>query len=451
VRKMCVVQEIARSQGVWTAMKFSILDIIRKKRDGKKLDKQEIQYLIFEYTKYNIPDYQMAAFLMAIYFQGMDFKETTDLMKVMMHTGKLLNLKGIKKPIIDKHSTGGVGDKVSLILAPLMASCGICVPMISGRGLGHTGGTLDKLESIPGFRTDLTLKAFKHQLNQLGVAMIGQTGEIAPADKKIYALRDVTATVASIPLIAASIMSKKLAEDLDGLVLDIKFGNGAFMTDYNKAKKLARTMIQIGKRTGVKVTAVLTDMNNPLGEYVGNSLEVMETIEALKGRGPKDLMQVTYALGKEMLKLAKKKGGKTLLEKNIANRAALDCFKEIVCAQNGDILIFNDYTRLPTAKHKYRVLAKKSGYIYSIDNFRIGMLLVELGGGRIKMEDKIDPSCGFRIYKKIGNKVKKGDCLVEIFCDDSVKARAVNKKMHDVFTVRANAHHRVQMIRDILH
>ncbi|MGB3341716.1 MAG: thymidine phosphorylase [bacterium] len=448
---MCFVQEIARSQGVWSAMKFSALDIIRKKRDGNKLNEQEIKHFVSEYARYNIPDYQMAAFLMAIYFQGMDFKETTGLMKVMMHTGKILNLKGIKKPIIDKHSTGGVGDKVSLILAPLMASCGICVPMISGRGLGHTGGTLDKLESIPGFRTDLTLKAFKHQLNQLGVAMIGQTGEIAPADKKIYALRDVTATVDSIPLIAASIMSKKLAEDLDGLVLDIKFGSGAFMSDYNKAKKLARTMIQIGKRAGVKVTAVLTDMNNPLGEYVGNSLEVMETIEALKGRGPKDLMEVTYALGKEMLKLAKKKGGKTLLEKNIANRAALDCFKKIVCAQNGDILIFNDYTRLPTAEHKYRVLAKKPGYIYSIDNFRIGMLLVKLGGGRIKMEDKIDPSCGFRILKKIGDPVKKSEILAEVYCDNQTKAEKVQKHMQHVFAIQTRPFRSKKLIHDVLH
>jgi pyrimidine-nucleoside phosphorylase len=372
-------------------------------------------------------------------------------MKAIMHSGKVLNLREIKKPIIDKHSTGGVGDKVSLILAPLMASCGICVPMISGRGLGHTGGTLDKLESIPGFRTNLTLKAFKRQLSHLGVALIGQTREIAPADKKIYALRDVTATVDSIPLIAASIMSKKLAEDLNGLVLDIKFGSGAFMTDYDKAKKLARTMIQIGKRAGVKVTAVLTDMNNPLGEYVGNSLEVMETIEALKGRGSKDLMEVTYALGREMLKLAKVKGGETLLKKNIATRAALDCFKKMVCVQNGDILIFNDYKRLPIAKHKYRVLAKKSGYVHKIDNYQIGMLLVTLGGGRIKMEDKIDPSCGFKIHKKIGNKVKKGDRLVEIFCDDPVKARSISKKMHDVFTIRAHACNRMQMICDILH
>jgi len=434
--------------------------IIRKKRDGKKLNGQEIKYLISEYTKYNIPDYQMAAFLMAVYFQGMDFKETTDLMQAMMHTGKMLNLSEIKKPKIDKHSTGGVGDKVSLILAPLMASCGICMPMISGRSLGHTGGTLDKLESIPGFRTNLTLKAFKRQLKKRGVAMIGQTAEIAPADKKIYALRDVTATVDSIPLIAASIMSKKLAEDLDGLVLDVKFGSGAFMTDYKKAKQLARTMIQISKRFGVphdscckkiKVTAVLTDMNNPLGNYIGNSLEIIETIQALKGKGSKNLMEVTFALGKAMLKIAKIKGGIQLLKKKIANSEALNKFKEIIHYQGGDVHIIDDYSRLPVAKNRIKIKAQQTGYIHHIDTFDIGMLLVQLGGGRFKKEDKIDPSCGFRIYKKIGNYVKKGECLIEIICDNRSKARAVAKQMHAVFTIKRKSCRSKKLIRETIH
>lgn len=431
-------------------MKFHILDIIRKKRNGNKLNEQEIKYLISEYAKYNIPDYQLAAFLMVVYFQGMDINETTDLMQAMMYSGKVLNLSNIKKPKIDKHSTGGVGDKVSLILAPLMASCGICVPMISGRGLGHTGGTLDKLESIPGFRTNLSLKSFILQLKRLGVAMIGQTGEIAPVDKKIYALRDVTATVGSIPLIAASILSKKLAEDLDGLVLDIKFGSGAFMTDYKKAKKLARTMIRISKRAGVKVTAVMTDMNNPLGKYIGNSLEVMEAIESLKGRGSKDLMAVTFALGKEMLKMAKIKGGLQLLKKKISSNAALDIFKQIVCAQDGDALIFNDYTRLPIARHIYRVLATKSGYIHSINNFLVGMLLVKLGGGRMQMEDRIDPSCGFQIYRKIGDRVKPGDCLVKIYCDNPSKAKLVQREMRNVYVIRRKPRSRKKLIREII-
>ena len=434
--------------------------IIRKKRDGNKLTEHEIKYLISEYAKCNIPDYQMAALLMAVYFQGMDFKETTDLMQAMMHTGKTLNLSEIKKPKVDKHSTGGVGDKVSLVLAPLMASCGICVPMISGRGLGHTGGTLDKLESIPGFRTNLTLKAFKRQLKKLGVAMIGQTAEIAPADKKIYALRDVTATVDSIPLIAASIMSKKLAEDLDGLVLDVKFGSGAFMADYKKAKNLARTMIQIGKRFGVqrdsrckkiKVIAILTDMNNPLGNYIGNSLEIIETIEALKGRGPKDLMEVTFALGKAMLKLAKIKGGKNLLEKKIANSEALNKFKEIIYYQSGDVRIIDDYSRLPVAKNRIKIKAQQTGYIHHIDTFDIGLLLVQLDGGRLKKEDKLDPSCGFKIHKKIGDFVEKDDCLTEIICDNRSKARAVAKQMHAVFTIKRKSCRSKKLIRETIH
>jgi pyrimidine-nucleoside phosphorylase len=426
---------------------FSVVQLIKKKRDGRKLSDKELQYLISEYARYNIPDYQMAAFLMAVFFQGMDFEETTDLMQAMMYSGKTLDLSDIKIAKIDKHSTGGVGDKVSLILAPLIASCGVCVPMISGRGLGHTGGTLDKLESIPGFKTNLSVKKFKKQLKKIGVAMIGQTAEIAPADKKMYALRDVTATVDSIPLIAASIMSKKLAEDLDGLVLDIKFGSGAFMTDYNKAKKLARTMIQISKRFGVRKTwsttrglvaknmecnesphckkieviAVLTDMNNSLGSYVGNSLEIIETIEALKGRGPKDLMEVTFALGKAMLKLAKIKGGKILLEKKIASGEALNKFKEIICCQGGDIRICEDYSRLPVAKNRIKVIAQKTGYIYH------------------------------KIYTKTGKHVKKGECLIEIICDNKVKAKTVAKQMHDVFTIKTKSCRRKTLIREILH
>lgn len=429
---------------------YNPIDLIYKKRDGKKLTKKEIQFLISEYTKNIIPDYQFAAFLMAIYFQGMDFEETTDLMQAMLYSGKVLNLSDIKQPKIDKHSTGGVGDKISLILAPLVASCGVCVPMISGRGLGHTGGTLDKLESIPGFRTNLGVREFKKQLKKIGVALIGQTREIAPADKKIYALRDVTATVDSIPLISASIMSKKLAEGLDGLVLDVKFGTGAFMNDYKKAKELARTMIQIGRRSGVKVIAILTDMNNPLGAYIGNSLEVIETIEALKGRGPKDLMDVTFALAEAMLKIAKIKVGRRLLKMKIANGEALNKFKEIISYQGGDVRIIKDYFRLPVAKNKIKVKAQKNGYIHHIDNFQIGMLLVKLGGGRLRKDDKIDPSCGFRVYKKIGDYVKKGECIIEIFSDNKSKARIVAEKMHSVFTIQKKPCKHKKLIREIL-
>jgi pyrimidine-nucleoside phosphorylase len=416
-------------------MKCNPTDIIRKKRDGDTLTKAEIKFLISAFSQNQITDYQFAAFLMAVYFQGMNFNELTDFTQSMMRSGKVLNLAHIKKPKIDKHSTGGVGDKVSLILAPLVASCGICVPMISGRGLGHTGGTLDKLESIPGFRTDLPENQFKKQLKKTGVAIIGQTSEIAPADKKIYALRDVTATVDSIPLISASIMSKKLAEDLDGLVLDVKFGSGAFMKELKKAKELAKTMMQIGRRSGVKVKAVLTDMNCPLGKYVGNSLEVIETIEALKGNGPKDLMEVTFVLGEEMLKLGRIHGGRKLLAKKIATGEALDKFKEIISAQKGDTRVVDDYPRLPVAKSKIRIKAHRSGCIHHIDTFHIGILFVHLGGGRLRKEDTIDPSCGFRICKKIGDQVRKGECLLEIHSDRRSKARSVAQQMERVFAI----------------
>jgi pyrimidine-nucleoside phosphorylase len=425
-------------------------DLIRKKRDGGKLNSAEIEYLISEYTRDNIPDYQMSAFLMAVYLQGMNPEETTHLMRSMMDSGAILDLSGTKKPRVDKHSTGGVGDKVSLILAPLLASCGVCVPMISGRGLGHTGGTLDKLESIPGFRTDLKIGEFKKQLKKTGVAMMGQTIEIAPADRKIYALRDVTATVDSIPLIAASIMSKKLAEDLDGLVLDVKFGNGAFMREYENAKQLARTMVHIGRRSGVKTVAVMTGMNDPLGVNVGNSLEVMEAIECLKGKGPEDLMEVTYALGTEMLKLAKISGGIGLLQKEIIGGGALRKFRDMVECQGGDTRIIEDYSYLPLPKYKVGVVAQKSGYIGAIDCFSIGMLLVEVGGGRKRKEDSIDPSCGFKIHKKTGDHVKRGKYLAEVLGDDRAKLQRVAIRLKQAFSIQSNFPEQIRLVREIV-
>jgi len=428
----------------------NIVDIIRKKREGDRLSPAEIEYFVSSYTTGAIPDYQCSALLMAIYFQGMDFEETTALTQAMMHSGKVLTLSRIKQPIIDKHSTGGVGDKVSLILAPLVASCGVCVPMMSGRGLGHTGGTLDKCESIPGFNTQLTVRQFKKQLSTIGVAMAGQTEEIAPADKKLYALRDVTVTVDSVPLIAASIMSKKLAEDLDGLVLDVKFGNGAFMKNYRNAHALARTMIQIGKRSGVKVTAILTDMNNPLGEYVGNSLEVIEALEALKARGPHDLMKVTYTLGTAMLKLAKIKGGKHLLEQKIHSGEALAKFRQIIKHQGGDIRVIDDYARLPVAQKKTVVRAEKSGYVHAVDTFHIGMQLITLGGGRRRKTDAIDPSCGFKIYKKIGDYVAKGEPLIDVCSAQSRVRNAVAKTLQNAFTTKRQRCKPKTLIRETL-
>jgi len=431
-------------------MRFNPVELIRRKRDGKRLDRSEIAFLVQAYARGKIPDYQFAAFLMAAYFQGLDPAETKALTDAMIDSGRVLDLSDIKQPKIDKHSTGGVGDKVSLILAPLMACCGICVPMISGRGLGHTGGTLDKLESIPGFRTDLSLKKFKAQLQSLGAAMIGQTSEIAPADRKIYALRDVTATVDSIPLIAASIMSKKLAEDLDGLVLDVKCGSGAFLPEYRKARELARTLIRIGRKAGVKVRAVLTDMGSPLGQFVGNSLEVIEAIETLRGRGPEDLTGVTFAIGELMLRLAGIRGGRRMLEKKIASGEALDKFREIVRVQGGDVRAVDDYTRLPVSRRHWPVKAMQSGYVCAIDTYRVGVLATELGAGRLKKEDRIDPSCGFRIVKKVGDHVWKGEKLAEVISDNRVFALAVQERFAQVYKIIDRRVKKPVLIREIL-
>ncbi len=429
---------------------FNPAAIIRKKRDGEKLSAKEIGYLVSEYTNGNIPDYQISAFLMAAYLQGLDPEETAHLMRSMMASGVMLDLSRIKAPKVDKHSTGGVGDKVSLILAPLIASCGVCVPMISGRGLGHTGGTLDKLESIPGFRTDLTINEFERQLRKIGVAMIGQTVEIAPADKTLYALRDVTATVDSIPLIAASIMSKKLTEDLDGIVLDVKFGNGAFMPEYIRAKQLAQTMVQIGRQSGVKTVAVMTSMDDPLGVNVGNSLEVIEAIECLKGGGPEDLMEVTLTLGAEMLKAAKIRGGIELLREKIEGGAALSKFRDMIDCQGGNTRIIEDYSHLPVPKYTIDVMTKRTGYISGIDCFSIGMLLIDLGGGRKRKEDSIDPSCGFKILKKTGDRVKKGTCLSQVLADDSAKAQDVASRLEQAFSVQDRPPRHKKLVREIV-
>jgi pyrimidine-nucleoside phosphorylase len=431
-------------------MRINTEELIRKKRDGGKLDRAEIELLIRSYARGEIPDYQFAAFLMAVYFQGLDPAETADFTQAMINSGRVLDLSDIKKPKIDKHSTGGVGDKVSLILAPLMASCGVCVPMISGRGLGHTGGTLDKLESIPGFRTDLSLKKFRAQLRAVGTAMIGQTSEIAPADRKIYALRDVTATVDSIPLISASIMSKKLAEGLDGLVLDVKFGSGAFLPKYQDAKRLARVMIRIGKRFGVRVKAVMTDMNSPLGICVGNSLEVIETIEALKGRGSPDLMEVAFALGELMLRLARIKGGRRLLAEKIASGAALEKFREVIQRQGGDAGVIDDYSRLPVSRRHWPVKAMKSGFVAAIDTYRVGVLATELGAGRLKKEDRIDPSCGFRIFKKVGDRVRKEEKLAEVISDNRAFALSVQGRFGEVYKITDRRVKKPALIREII-
>lgn len=397
---------------------MNVYELIRRKRDREALSPDDLEALIRAYTRGRVPDYQIAAWLMAVFFRGMVTGETVALTRAMMNSGEVYDLSAIEGPKVDKHSTGGVGDKVSLILAPLVAACGCVVPMMSGRGLGHTGGTLDKLETIPGFRTDLRPDQFRRNLRKVGVCIAGQTKRFCPADRKLYALRDVTATVDSIPLIAASIMSKKLAEGTDSLVLDVKTGSGAFMRRLPSARRLARTMMGIGERMRKRVVAVITGMWEPLGSAVGNSLEVVESIEALKGRWPLDLEEVTLALGEEMLLLAGRAStraqARRLLMRAISRGAALDVFRKMVLAQGGDPAVVDDYAKLPTASASLPVEAESSGYVRSIDALAVGVLSVELGAGRRKLGDRIDPSAGFLFRKKVGDRVEKGDILVEV-------------------------------------
>jgi len=345
--------------------------IIARKRDGHELTSEEITAFVAGVTHGGWADYQATALLMAIYLRGMTPSETSCLTTAMLHSGTVVDLSDIPGSKVDKHSTGGVGDKVSLVLAPLVAACGVSVPMMSGRGLGHTGGTLDKLESIPGFKVGLPLDVYAAQIRRIGVAMIGQTSELVPADRKLYALRDVTATVESIPLICASIMSKKLAEGIDALVLDVTFGRGAFMKEKSRARELAAAMVAIGAAMGKPTRALLTAMDQPLGRAVGNSVEVIESIEALKGRGPADLMEVTFALGTQMLLIgkaaAKRSDAQRRLEQAIADGSALARFRELVAAQGGDVGVIDDYSRLPAAKLIREVRAPKSGYVVQVD------------------------------------------------------------------------------------
>jgi pyrimidine-nucleoside phosphorylase len=392
--------------------------LIERKRDGGRLEPAEIRELVLAYAKGQIPDYQVAAFLMAVYFRGLDRDEMNAMMEAMLESGKRLDLSRLTVTRIDKHSTGGVGDKTSLILAPLVASVGVAVPMMSGRGLGHTGGTLDKLESIPGFRTALTLAEAEGQIARIGCAMLSQTDEIVPADRKIYALRDATATVEVIPLIAASIMSKKLSEGLTGLVLDIKRGSGSFLPKLEDEIELAKAMIDLGSTHGCPVVAYLTAMDRPLGYACGNALEVAEAIAVLKGSGPPDLIEVTLALGAAMLVLGTaattEEGAHTLMRDAINSGRALRKFEEIVAAQGGDTGIVRDPTRLPQAPHKQDFVAKREGVVQSVDPRAIGYGVIALGGGRRNMEEKVDPSVGFVITAKPGHRVTKGQSLATI-------------------------------------
>ena len=412
--------------------------LIERKRDGGGISDEEWHQLINEYTAGDVPDYQMSALLMAIFFRGLDGEEMYALTDAMLGSGATLDLAHIAAPRIDKHSTGGVGDKVSLVIAPLIASLGVAVPMISGRGLGHTGGTLDKLESIPGFRTDLSLTQAKAQIEKIGCALIGQTGEIAPADRKLYALRDTSATVEAVPLIAASIMSKKLAEGLTGLVLDVKRGSGSFIIDEKSEVALARAMIDLGARRNCPTVALFTAMDRPLGFACGNSLEVAESLAALKGHGPDDLMRVTYALGAEMLWLGKKVSRPDeawpMMREAISSGRALQKFGEIIAAQGGDPRVTEDESALPASPARADYLAPRAGYVARVSPRVVGHGIISLGGGRRTMEDTIDPTVGFVIPVKPGDWVEKGEPIGSIHARDekgiAVGREALSEAIH---------------------
>lgn len=395
-----------------------IVDIITKKRDGHALTKQEIEYVISAYTKGDIPDYQISAFLMATYFNQMNDEEATYLALAMRDSGDSIDLSDIKGIKVDKHSTGGVGDKVTLILGPLLASLGAKFAKMSGRGLGHTGGTIDKLESIPGYKVEIKVEDFIKQVQDIGIAVVGQSGDVAPADKKLYALRDVTATVDCIPLIASSIMSKKLASGADAICLDVKVGHGAFMKTEEEAEKLAKLMVEIGKLAGKKVTAILTGMDEPLGHKIGNALEVYEAIETLHGKGPKDLVEVTLTIGEQLLLDANlassQKEARSMLEAALNDGRAYQKFLELVEAQGGDVEKLRHPEHL-LADQKIEVLVPKDGYITEMNALDIGKAAMRLGAGRETKEDQILLDVGIDLHKKIGDQVKKGDVLATLY------------------------------------
>jgi pyrimidine-nucleoside phosphorylase len=396
--------------------KYNIVSIIRKKRDGQTLDKEEIQHLINQYTADDLPDYQVSAFLMACFLNGMNDEESAALTESMLHSGIIVDLSQIKGTKVDKHSTGGVGDKLSLILAPIVAAAGVPVPMISGRGLGHTGGTLDKLESIPGFKVDMDIARYKEIIGKHDLVLAGQTAEIAPADKRLYALRDVTATVESIPLIAGSIMSKKLAEGIDALVLDVKAGSGAFMKTTEDAIRLGEALVGIGTQFEKETIAYVTNMNQPLGYKIGNWLEVEECIEAMQGNGPEDIMEITNLLSGTMIYLGGKadsvKQGIEISHQMIESGAAFQKWLDIVEEQGGDIGLIKNPEKYPKARYEFEIKASKDGFLAEMNSFEIGMASLELGAGRRKKEDDIDPQAGIVLKKKIGDKISKGETMM---------------------------------------
>ncbi|WP_099360597.1 pyrimidine-nucleoside phosphorylase [Fredinandcohnia onubensis] len=418
-----------------------MVDLIEKKRDGKELTSEEISFVVAGYTNGEIPDYQMSAFTMAVFFKGMTKQEQADFTMAMVQSGDTIDLSGIEGIKVDKHSTGGVGDTTTLVLAPLVASVGVPVAKMSGRGLGHTGGTIDKLESVSGFHVEINNDEFIRLVNQNKVAVIGQSGNLTPADKKLYALRDVTATVNSIPLIASSIMSKKIAAGADAIVLDVKTGAGAFMKDLDDAKELAKTMVDIGNNVGRNTMAIISDMSQPLGFAIGNALEVKEAIDTLKGEGPDDLQELCLVLGSQMVLLAKKANSleeaRGLLEESIKNGKALESFKTFLSSQGGDPSVVDSPDKLPKAKYQFEFEAESEGYVSEIIADSIGTAAMLLGAGRATKESSIDLAVGLVLRKKIGDKVSKGESLVTIHSNFEDIAE-IKKKLSESILISQN-------------
>src|SRR5437588_156106 len=430
------------------------VDLIQRKRDGAELAPEEIDFLVDGYTSGEIPDYQMSAFLMAVFFSGMTDREVSRLTECMLQSGETVDLSSVPGVKVDKHSTGGVGDKTSLIVAPLAAAAGVVVPMMSGRALGHTGGTLDKLESIPGFRTGLTAEEFRNQLAQIGLAFIGQSDQLAPADRKLYALRDVTATVESIPLISSSIMSKKLAEGIDALVLDVKVGSGAFMKKQVDARRLAQTMVGIGRRMDKKVVALITDMNQPLGYAIGNALEIMEASQTLQNAGPADLTKLSLELAARMIFLGKKTGSmdeaRRTAEKHLVDGSAYQKFKKVVEAQGGNSQALDKFEILPNATGMREVVSPRAGYVAAIDAEDIGVASNVIGAGRDRKEDLIDPAVGIILEVKIGEKVDAGSVLCRLYYTKEDRVEEAADMVEDAFRISAQKPDERELILEVV-
>jgi pyrimidine-nucleoside phosphorylase len=430
------------------------VDLIQRKRDGEELAPEEIEFLVTGYTNGDIPDYQMSSFLMAVFFSGMSDREVSRLTECMLRSGDTVNLSAIPGVKVDKHSTGGVGDKTSFIVAPLAAAAGVVVPMMSGRALGHTGGTLDKLESIPGFRTSLTAEEFEKQLAELGLCFIGQTDRLAPADRKLYALRDVTATVESIPLISSSIMSKKLAEGVDALVLDVKVGSGAFMKKQVEARRLAQTMVGIGRRMDKKVQALITDMNQPLGYAIGNALEIMEASQTLQNAGPADLTKLSIELAARMIYLGKKtetlEEARRVAEKHLVDGSGYRKLKQVVAAQGGNPQALDKFELLPNATGMREISTPRGGYVTSINAEDIGVASNMIGAGRDKKEDSIDPAVGIILEVKTGEKVDAGSVLCRLYYTMEDRVDEAAEMVEDAFRISGQKPDERELILEVV-